>query len=715
MVGQQLIATVPVGLDPYSIAVNPTTQKVYVANETSGTVTVIDENTLSTVTVPVVQSGAYIAINQVTNKIYVSGFWGFTVIDGATNNTTTITSIYALGQLAVNPVTNKIYAVGSSDVVYVIDGDTLSYTSVPVGSYPIGIAVNSVTNKIYVSNNYSSSVTVIDGATNNTTSVSVAFGPSSIAVNSTTNKIYVAGQQSLSVAITVIDGATLATTTVLLGQSPGNYPYLGVNQTSNKIYVGLDVTQYTNYVVVIDGATLSTTTIALGLDAPFGLAVEPVTNKIYLPFNAYGVSSGLVMVDGATNYTTTVLTGELPGQINVPLAVDSGTNRIYVVANSLQQTVWVVNGFSPQQFNAVKPCRLVDTRQNGGQPIQGGTSQSFILPQLGGCNIPTSAVSYSLNVTVVPHGPLGYLTVWPTGELQPTISTLNSSDGRIKANAAIVEGGLSDAVSVYASDTTDVILDIDGYFSAPGSQSYQFYPLTPCRLVDTRSGNGGPLQKGLERDYVIAGSCGIPATATAYSFNVTVLPTNGELDYLTVWPQGETQPVVSTLNDPTGTVVANAAIVPAGNFNATAFYAHDNPTNLLLDVNGYFAPAGTGGLSLYTAAPCRALDTRNVGNGQPFTGDWNPPNGLNLLTGPCPQPASAQAFAFNATVVPSGVMPFLTLWPHGESQPNVSTLNGYDGFITSNMAIVPTTDGSIDAYAAGLTQLILDISGYFAP
>jgi len=40
---------------------------------------------------------------------------------------------------------------------------------------------------------------------------------------------------------------------------------------------------------------------------------------------------------------------------------------------------------------------------------------------------------------------------------------------------------------------------------------------------------------------------------------------------------------------------------------------------------------------------------------------------------------------------------------------------GYDGFITSNMAIVPTTNGSIDAYAAALTQLILDISGYFAP
>ena len=55
--------------------------------------------------------------------------------------------------------------------------------------------------------------------------------------------------------------------------------------------------------------------------------------------------------------------------------------------------------------------------------------------------IPSAAVAYSLNVTVVPAGPLGYLTVWPAGQSQPTVSTLNSLDGRVKANAAIVAGG----------------------------------------------------------------------------------------------------------------------------------------------------------------------------------------------------------------------------------------------------------------------------------
>ena len=70
---------------------------------------------------------------------------------------------------------------------------------------------------------------------------------------------------------------------------------------------------------------------------------------------------------------------------------------------------------------------------------------------------------------------------------------------------------------------------------------------------------------------------------------------------------------------------------------------------------------------------------------------------------------------FNATVVPTGSLGYLTLWPDGSGQPVVSTLNATDGFIGSNMAIVPSANGSIDAYAYGLTQLILDISGYFAP
>jgi len=58
---------------------------------------------------------------------------------------------------------------------------------------------------------------------------------------------------------------------------------------------------------------------------------------------------------------------------------------------------------------------------------------------------------------------------------------------------------------------------------------------------------------------------------------------------------------------------------------------------------------------------------------------------------------------------------YLTLWPDGSNKPLASTLNANDGAVTSNIAILPSLDGKTDAYASGTTQLILDLSSYFAP
>jgi hypothetical protein len=96
---------------------------------------------------------------------------------------------------------------------------------------------------------------------------------------------------------------------------------------------------------------------------------------------------------------------------------------------------------------------------------------------------------------------------------------------------------------------------------------------------------------------------------------------------------------------------------------------------------------------------------------QPFSGELT----VNVAGSTCAPSSNAQAYVFNATVVPTGVLGYLTLWPDSETQPGVSTLNAVDGAITSNMAIVPNKNGKTDAYASGITQLILDISSYFAP
>jgi hypothetical protein len=314
------------------------------------------------------------------------------------------------------------------------------------------------------------------------------------------------------------------------------------------------------------------------------------------------------------------------------------------------------------------------------------------------------------------------LSLWPAGQTQPLVSTLNSLDGRVKANAAIVPAGTGGAVNVFVTDPTDVVLDIDGYFvPAGGATGLAFYPVNPCRIADTRNPTGpfgGPaISAGETRTFLPGQSaCSIPPTAQAYSLNFTAVPKNS-LSFLTTWPSGQNQPFVSTLNSLTGEIVANAAVVPSGTNGGVSVYVTDT-SDVVIDVNGYFAPAGApGALSFYTITPCRLLDTRSapatLGGPRMSAGQTRT---LPLLSSSCNVSGSAQAYSINATVVPLVDLSFLTLWPSGQFQPFVSTLNALDGEITSNAAIVPAgSGGSIYAYATDATDLILDISGYFAP
>jgi sugar lactone lactonase YvrE len=446
--------------------------------------------------------------------------------------------------------------------------------------------------------------------------------------------------------------------------------------------------------------------------APFTVSA---TSASGLPVSFASTTPLVCTVSGAT--VTLVAAGKCTIE-----ATQAG-NTTYAAATPVDESFWVTP--TPLSFVPMTPCRIADTRYSsygslGPPSLVGGAARSFAIPS-SGCNIPTTAAAYSLNVTVVPPGPLDYMTVWPSGAAQPLVSTLNSVDGRIKANAAIIPAGTGGAVSVYATNTTDLILDIDGYFVPAGSDAsaLAFYPLTPCRVADTRYSSYGSLGQpslsaGQARSFdVLSSTCGVPSTAQAYSLNFTVAPHGkAPVNYITTYPSGATQPLASTLNDMTGTVTANAAIVPAGSNGAVSVYSY-SPTDLLIDINGYFAPPGTGGLSLYNLTPYRVLDSRQPAPSTPFTGEKD----VNVMGSGCGASSTAQAYVFNATVAPPGPMNYLTLWPQGGTMPVVSTLNAMDGAITSNMALVPTTNGSISSYVyiPSTTYLILDIFGYFAP
>lgn len=278
-------------------------------------------------------------------------------------------------------------------------------------------------------------------------------------------------------------------------------------------------------------------------------------------------------------------------------------------------------------FVPVTPCRVADTRNPagafGGPFISAQGTREFDIPN-SSCSIPSTAQAYSVNATVVPHGVLGFLTAFPCGQPLPLASTLNAVDGRVKAAAAIVPAGTNGGLCFFATHDTDLVLDINGYFVPNTSTTaLAFFPVTPCRLVDTRQATGalgGPsLVANATRTFpILSGSCNLPAAAQAYSMNFTSVP-NGPLNFLTTWPAGLTQPLVSTLNAGTGAITANSAIVPAGTNGDISVFVTNN-SDLVIDVNGYFAPPAAGGLSLHALTPCRVLDTRNTPGFPPFTG-----------------------------------------------------------------------------------------------
>ena len=173
------------------------------------------------------------------------------------------------------------------------------------------------------------------------------------------------------------------------------------------------------------------------------------------------------------------------------------------------------------------------------------------------------------------------------------------------------------------------------------------------------------------------------------------------LGYLEVWPTDFQPPhPVSTLNNPDRDLMwpTPPSFPPAPSGTITAYASSD--TDLAIDINGYFSLNQTGGL-VAVSHDALPRDRYAQGRQRPAVQrDAESAGRCGRIARVAFQPR-AQAYVFNATVVPSGSLSYLTLWPDSQNQPVVSTLNAADGWITSNMAIVPNVNGKIDAYAAG--------------
>jgi Chaperone of endosialidase len=217
-----------------------------------------------------------------------------------------------------------------------------------------------------------------------------------------------------------------------------------------------------------------------------------------------------------------------------------------------------------------------------------------------------------------------------------------------------------------------------------------FIGITPCRIADTRDasrppGYGPPaLSAGVPRNFTISGQCGIPSGAQAVSLNVTVVSPQG-LGYVLLYPQGGSQPGVSTINYVQGQTVANAAIVPLGASGGITVAAAVSGAELLIDTNGYYGASPTSYFSSYldagnattpadynTAAGLQALQANTTGSSNTAFG-WhallgNTTGSENTAVGWNPLPSNAEGSDNTALGLA------LKLSPSGSNNTGIGTL-----------------------------------------
>ncbi|TDF92895.1 hypothetical protein E1809_17210 [Arthrobacter terricola] len=237
-----------------------------------------------------------------------------------------------------------------------------------------------------------------------------------------------------------------------------------------------------------------------------------------------------------------------------------------------------------------------------------------------------------------------------------------------------------------------------------------FKSMTPTRLLDTR--NSAAVGPNGTVSFQVGGASGIPANASAVTFNLTVAnPTSN--GFVTAYPSGTAAPATSNINYAPGQIVPNLVTVPVGSDGkVTLFNSSRGSAQLIADVSGYYVPAATSSPGEFQPmTPSRFLDTRNSAAVAPGGTVSFQVGGVSGI------PANVSAVTFNFTVANPTSFGFATAYASGTARPNASNLNFATNQIVPNSVTVPVgADGKVTLFngsPSGTAQFIADVSGYY--
>jgi len=239
------------------------------------------------------------------------------------------------------------------------------------------------------------------------------------------------------------------------------------------------------------------------------------------------------------------------------------------------------------RFQPITPARALDTRLNGG-PLGSGATRSVQVTGVGA--VPASGVTaIAVNLTVTQPTSASFLTAWPAGASQPNVSNLNFVAGQTLANRAIIpvptSGPNAGKINIAnAFGSTQVVVDVSGWFTETGSGAGAISSIKPVRLLDTRGGT--KVAGGAPLTVQVTSAGGVPTGATAAILNVTVVRPN--LDgWVTVWPSGVAAPSTSDVNFAPGQIVPNLVVVKLGASGGVDISISQGVADVIVDVSGF--------------------------------------------------------------------------------------------------------------------------------
>lgn len=348
----------------------------------------------------------------------------------------------------------------------------------------------------------------------------------------------------------------------------------------------------------------------------------------------------------------------------------------------------------------VAPSRVLDTRDGHVHP-EGcllGARNRVDVEVAGRGGVPSSGVSaVALNLTAVEPRDTTWLSAYPTGSVWPGTSSLNVSKGAVTAGLVTVPVGSNGRVSLLnGGGTTDVLVDIVGYYPSDGSGS-RYTPAPASRVMDETRGG---------RSYATVAT-GAPGGTTGAVVNATLEnPAGSGYASLLSGPAGWA-PTTSTVNAASGETAANRAFAGVSAGDMTVY--NSVPSRTVIDVTGWFGPTGTG----YTPVPpARVADSRD-GLGGVTRIQGAQPVGVQL-GGRGGVPAGVRTVAITLTGVGSDAPAYMRVWEPGTTMPGTSDLNLFPGQDRANMVIAPVdAAGRTNVMLShGSADVVVDVLGY---